>query len=80
MNEELQYLYDDIIALDNGDVVYNVIPDVLPENIDSWRKQLLDEGFFVNIDFFGSTTNIYYASPNYVEENYGEYTMNGWTN
>ena len=80
MNEELEVLYEDIIALSEGKTVYGVIPDVLPENIDSCRKQLLDEGFYVNIDFLGSTTDIYYASPNYVEANYGEYTTGGWTN
>jgi len=58
MNEELEVLYEDIIALGEGKTVYGVIPDVLPENIDSWRKQLLDEGFYVNIDFLGSTTDI----------------------
>lgn len=80
MNEELLELYDDICALNVGATVYNVIPDVAAENIDSWRKQLLDEGFYVNISFLGSTVDIYYASPDYVERNYGEYTMSGWTN
>lgn len=81
MNKELMEFYEDICALNVGASVYNVIPDVEAEKIDSWRKQLIDEGFYVNISFLGSTVDIYYASPDYVKDNFEDaFTTGGWTN
>jgi len=80
MNEEMMILYDAIVALDIGEHVYEVIPDVPDDKINEWKERLLGEGFYVNIDYSGGETNIYYASRDYVYDNYGEYTTDGWIN
>lgn len=80
MNEEMKILYDAIVALSMNESVFEVIPDVPDNKINEWSERLLGEGFYINVDPSGGETNIYYASPDFVERNYGdEYTTNGWS-
>lgn len=75
-------MYDvdkNIVILNSGKEVFEVIPDVEPEEISAWKNILIKSGFYVKVDFIGNLINIYYASPSYVEANYGEYTYSGWS-
>ena len=80
MNQEMIVLYDAIVALSTGEHVYEVMQNVPEDKIDDWKNRLIAEGFYVNVDYSGGETNIYYASRDYVYDNYGEYTMGGWSN
>lgn len=80
MNHAMIILYDAIEALEKGQVLYEVIPEVPEDKIDKWTERLIEEGFYVKVDTSGGETNIYYASPLWIERFCGEYTMDGWSN
>ena len=78
--EEVDYVYDNVLDLHSGQEVFDVVPDVESEDISTWREVLTKSGFYIKVDIINYKCDIYYASPSYVEKNYGEYSTCGWGN
>ena len=74
---DLEYFLKDVVdAKNNGTTIYDVIPDVEAEDIDTWRQLISDSGLYYKLDTFKDVVNIYYATEECIVS---EYTTGGWT-
>lgn len=73
---DIKYFLADVALASKGNSVYDVIPDVEAEDIDTWRKYISEKGLYYKLEFFKDITNIYYATEDHVDT---EYSSGGWT-
>lgn len=73
---DIKYFLEDVALASKGESVYDVIPDVDPTDINTWRNYISEKGLYYRLEFFKDITNIYYATEDYINT---EYSTGGWT-
>lgn len=74
---DLRYLLDDIFeAVYAGASIYDVIPDVVDDDIETWKGLISDAGLYYKLESYKDVVNIYYSTKDNITI---DHPSDGWT-